>query len=266
MLFKQLQSLDKPQLRLVLVAVVLVALLGLALLFLRPGPLRHQPLPDFSAIQDIPERKAAFFAFLDPYINEANTDILEQRERLAAIRDHLPHGPLNRRESRWVRRLAWEYGMDLDAEAPVTMATLDALLLRVDIIPASMALSQAALESGWGTSRFARQGNNLFGIWCYEPGCGIVPKHRPPGKTYEVARYRSPKESFRDYIRNLNSNPAYQTLWELRQMARQDGEIPTGMDLSEGLYRYSQEGWTYVGKIQGMIQANDLDHYDTVVY
>lgn len=247
-----------------LTAIGLLCLLLLVMLILviRWDPLGHRPLPDFAAIEDVAERKAAFFRFLQPYIDKANAEILQERAHLQKIRERLRIGPLNRRDDRWARAVAAAYGMDLEEEAPITEDLIDTLEYRVDIIPPSLALSQAALESGWGTSRFAKQGNNLFGIWCYEPGCGIVPRQRPAGATYEVASYRSPKESFRDYIRNLNSNRAYESLWQLRADHRRRGEPVTGLSLADGLFRYSEEGWTYIGKVQRVIQSNQLSQYD----
>jgi len=244
------------------IGVLCLVLLIVLILVLRWNPVEHRELPDFSAIEDVGERKAAFFGFLQPYIEEANAGIIEDRAHLEEVRARLKVGPLNRRDARWLRALAADYGLDLEPEAPFTDELLDSLEYRVDIIPPSMALAQAALESGWGTSRFARKGNNLFGIWCYEPGCGIVPRQRPAGATYEVASYRSPKESFQDYIRNLNSNRAYETLWNLRAEHRRKGEAVTGLSLSDGLFRYSEEGWTYIGKVQRVIQSNRLSTYD----
>ncbi|NDV62469.1 hypothetical protein G0Q06_08410 [Puniceicoccales bacterium CK1056] len=221
-------------------------------------------LPDFSKIDDIGERKAAFFEFLKPYVDRSDLEILSQRKRLEAINGNLDRGPMSRRNERWVRQLASAYEMEIDPESPLTADLVGSLLERVDIIPQSMALAQAALESGWGTSRFAQQGNNLYGVWCYEPGCGIVPKRRPAGATYEVKKYSTPKESFDDYIQNLNTNPAYLSLRQIRSSLRREGKPVTGIALSDGLYRYSEEGWTYIGKIQRVIQTNNLQIYDTI--
>lgn len=234
----------------------------LVVLFLRPGPPFDRNLPDFSAISDTDERKAAFFGFLQPYVNEANREILRKRQRIRRLEQHLDHGPLNRREARWVRRTAAAYSIDIPEEGRPGLEVIRQLENRIDIIPPSLALAQAALESGWGTSRFARQGNNLFGMWCYTPGCGIVPKRRPAGATYEVKAYPSPRESFLDYIENLNSNPAYASLREIRQSLRESGKPVTGLSLADGLVRYSQEGWTYIGKVKTMIRSNNLEGYD----
>jgi Bax protein len=229
---------------------------------LRPGPIWHRSLPDFSRIENGSQRKAAFFTFLHPYIDESNAGVLASRARLAGIRRQWRGGPLGRRHLYWLHQMGAAAGMELDRFDQPTEAQLQELSLRIDIIPPSLALAQAALESGWGTSRFAREGNNLFGMWCYEPGCGMIPRHRPAGATYEVTSYYSPRESFDAYIRNLNSNPAYESLRLLREQSRRDGESPTGLDLADGLYRYSQEQWAYVGKVKGLIRSNELTLYD----
>lgn len=241
--------------------VCLILLVILVWLLVR-SPLIGPSMPDFREITDVSERKAAFFTFLEPFVEEADAEIQERRARLLKIDGRIEDGHLNRRDDRWIRETAAAYGVEIDPEGAVTAAHVGELLRRVDIIPPSMALAQAALESGWGTSRFARQGNNLFGIWCYEPGCGIVPRQRPAGATYEVKKYRSPRESFADYIRNLNSNRAYEALWQLREDLREEGRPVTGLDLIDGLYRYSEEGWGYIGKIQRVIQSNNLTQYD----
>ena len=219
-------------------------------------------LPDFAEIDDVDARKAAFFSFLDPYVEQVNREILRHRARLERVNEHLARGPLDRRNQRWLRKMATEYGMALEEDEAPSQTLVDRLRLRIDIIPESMALAQAALESGWGTSRFAQQGNNLFGIWCYEPGCGIVPRHRPQGAEYEVAAYRTPRDAFRAYSRNLNSNPAYESMWLIRQQLRRDGEVISGLLLADGLYRYSQEQWAYVEKVKSVIRSNDLAPLD----
>lgn len=240
------------------------AVLGVVLLvlILRPQTLFDQSLPAFAEIEDRGQRKTAFFDFLHPFIEEANENILEDRRRLGRLESHLAHGRLNRREARWLRAMADSHGLEGDPEAPLTAAILEDLRRRVDLVPPSLALAQAALESGWGTSRFAREGNNLFGIWCYTPGCGIVPERRPAGATYEVKKYRSPRQSFEDYIRNLNSNRAYASLWEIRERLREGEEALSGIRLANGLTRYSQEGLGYVSKVQNLIRSNQLQRYD----
>jgi len=241
-----------------------LALLLVALLadFLTPED-ATRPLPDFAAIESVAERKAAFFAYLLPFASEANAAILRERARAEALLARLDRrGRLKGRSLRMFRRLARAYGFEEAAEKEPSRQALVDLLSRIDVIPPSLALAQAALESGWGSSRFAREGNNLFGIWCYEPGCGLVPRRRPPGATHEVKRYESPLDCFQDYIRNLNTNDAYVSMRILRRELRSRGRPLTGLDLAPGLERYSQEGWAYVDKVQSLIHANDLARYD----
>ncbi len=222
----------------------------------------HPRLPDFSKIQDTQERKDAFFDFLSPYIADANAEIARKRRILLSVEERASDGILNRRDSVWLHRIALEFGLKLDPDVSLTKEDLEVLILRVDRIPPSLALAQAALESGWGTSRFAREGNNLFGKWCYVPGCGMVPRNRPAGATYELQRYKSPGDSFLDYIRNLNSNPAYESLWLIRADSRADGEQASGSELADGIFRYSEEGWLYISKIKQVIRSNGLEKLD----
>lgn len=215
-------------------------------------------LPNFAAISSVKERKQAFFNFLEPFVSEANGDILEERADVLKLQSYFERNErLNSSRLERFNELRTAYKLDSVEEA--TSRNFDELLDRVDTIPTSLALAQAALESAWGTSRFAKQGNNLFGIWCYEPGCGIVPRRRPAGKTYEVAAYHSPRQSFLAYLRNLNTSSAYGSLRDIRSAHRENGVEPTGIDLAAGLVRYSTERWTYVEKVRSMIRVNRLD-------
>lgn len=215
-------------------------------------------LPNFASIPSVSERKHAFFSFLEPFVIQANNEILEERTETLKLQRHFERsGKLGGNRLKRFNELREKYG--LEAVTTASNSDFSTLLDRADTIPASLALAQAAIESGWGTSRFARQGNNLFGMWCYEPGCGIVPKRRPAGKTYEVTAYKSPYESFLAYIRNLNTNNHYQALRDIRSRFREQGMEPSGEDLAPGLVRYSQERWKYVSKVRGMIAANSLE-------
>jgi Bax protein len=129
---------------------------------------------------------------------------------------------------------------------------------RVDTIPPSLVLAQAANESAWGSSRFAREGNNLFGEWTYKPGTGIIPAGRPAGATYEVRKFSSIYESIRSYMSNLNRNGAYRKLREIREILRDSNQPVTGMSLAQGLAKYSQRGNAYIVEIQAMIRQNKL--------
>jgi len=131
------------------------------------------------------------------------------------------------------------------------------LLKKVNIIPPSLALAQAANESAWGTSRFAQKANNLFGEWCFSEGCGLVPLSRPDGETYEVEKFDELKGSVASYIHNLNSHPAYKKLRDIRDNVGVDG-----YKMAEGLEAYSARGEKYVEELQSMIEYNGLQEYD----
>ena len=218
----------------------------------------ERPMPNFASISDVQARKTTFFRHLAPYVEEANSRVLQDRASILKLEQYFDsHGGLSSGRLEELNAFLEEYGLDRVDAARKDL--FHRLLMRADTIPASLALAQAALESGWGTSRFARQGNNLFGIWCYEPGCGLVPKRRPPGRSYEVAAYPNPADSFSAYFRNLNSSVHYQDLREIRYQHRVKGAEPTGYDLAEGLVRYSQERWTYVDKVRNLIVQNRLE-------
>lgn len=244
----------------VIVVVLAAAVVVLLALFL---PVRS--MPDFSAIPDIDERKATFFDFLLPHVESANREIVRKRGYLKRISRRSQYGAVNKRDLHWLSQQAYAHGIDVDDDTPDWLAVIQQLDLRMDVIPPSMALAQAALESGWGTSRFARKANNLFGIRCWEPGCGIVPGDRPAGAGYEVERYRSPARCFLRYIEILNGNPAYRQMWALRRNARENGELPEGSLLMGGLSRYSTQGQEYINRVRRVISANQLQAYDAQV-
>jgi Bax protein len=132
------------------------------------------------------------------------------------------------------------------------------LLHRVDVLPPSLVLAQAANESAWGTSRFAQKGNNLFGQWCYTEGCGLVPANRSDEYHYEVKSFSSVEEAINAYFRNLNTFPVYQDLRVIRQSLRDDSKPIDGISLTEGLGRYSTRGAEYIDDLKRMIYKNDL--------
>ncbi len=141
------------------------------------------------------------------------------------------------------------------------MERIAALLLRVDVVPASLIVAQAAKESGWGTSRFAIQGNNYFGIWCFYQGCGLKPLRREANRTHEVASFDSVEQGVRYYVRTINTHVAYRELREMRAEARKSRQSLQGEQLANGLVRYSERGIAYVREVQSMIRDNNLQRF-----
>lgn len=224
---------------------------------LTDAPELPSDIPDFASIRDVSEKKASFFAFLNPYIDSVNQQILLQRRGLFSLQEKISNGAtLNRAEMSLLTELRVEY--ELEDEVLTTSEVLNRLLNRVDIIPSSLALAQAANESAWGTSRFAREGKNFFGQWCYTEGCGIIPARRLAGASHEVRRFDSVFDSVEAYIMNLNTFPNYQQLRDIRQQVRQSGRTIDGISLSEGLDSYSSRGDEYIFELQSMIYSNNL--------
>lgn len=216
-------------------------------------------LPDFSAITDVRTKKQQFFSYLLPKIRQANDKIRADRRLLLMIRDDLRTGDtLDQDEFRFVAALKAHYRV---RQQTSMRSTVDDLLIRVDVVPESLVLAQAANESGWGTSRFARQANNLFGVWCFSKGCGLAPKNRDEGLHHEVAKYDSVQDSVKAYMRTLNTNPAYVHLRDIRATTRSEEQHFSGLALAEGLLKYSSRGIDYVREIQQLIRVNDLQQY-----
>ena len=159
-------------------------------------------VPDFSAFSDITEKKKAFFDFLRPIVQQQNAIILMERGFINEMLALVDNGKsLSDTELAQINALFDKYQY---AARSVDANSLASLLKRVDIVPESMVLIRAANESGWGSSRFAREGFNFFGEWCFTSGCGIVPSSRGSGKSHEVKVFSSVDESVSSYMRNLN--------------------------------------------------------------
>jgi len=220
-----------------------------------------EDLPDFGAIDDPAERKALFISRVAPMAGKVNREIELTRERLLIIDAGLatgrPVGPVQRN---FVRAVARRYGFDDDRE--INREWLREMLARVDVVPVSLVVAQAAIESGWGTSRFARHGNNLFGMRVYDAGEGMVPRERAPGEEFEVAVYDDPGEAIRSYVHNLNTHARYRDLRELRAQQRRAGAVIDGERLADGLLHYSEQGAEYVGQVKSVISYNELGKFD----
>ncbi|MEN8196198.1 MAG: glucosaminidase domain-containing protein [Pseudomonadota bacterium] len=228
--------------------------------FNKPVPrLRLAALPNGLAdIRNANRRKAVFLALILPLILEANAHIAVERKRLlyvsAMINSGLSFPPSLQA---WLSRLAKRYKTE--------PSRLDVLLKRVDVLPVSLALAQAAIESGWGTSRFAAQGNAIFGQWTTAGGKGLVPAERTEGMTHKVRAFDRLSESVSAYILNLNTHRAYRNLRALRQEAREKGVRPDGVALAAGLEPYSEKGEEYVELLRELIRVNRLAPLDNAI-
>jgi len=211
--------------------------------------------PDMSAIRQIKERKAIFFKTVLPLILQVNDEIRADRRRLWDLHARAINGEyLPAVDRLWLIVLAERY--------KVKRGDVKELLKRVDIMPTSMALAQAAEESGWGTSRFSREGNAIFGQWTFSDAEGLVPLKRQAGQTHKVRAFRNLLDSVRSYARNLNTHRAYRKLRTMRQQMRRDGTAVRGRRLIETLTSYSERGVDYVKGLRAIMSDNNLDWLD----
>ena len=218
-------------------------------------------LPDFESFVDTQARKNAFFDFLTGYIERENYNIFINRALLEPMWQVVSSGQrLSDVEYLTMLDIAEQYR--LDAAELSEAQVLQELMERVDVIPTSLVLAQAANESAWGMSRFAREANNMFGQWCFESGCGLVPARRGVNATHEVKAFASIEESVNAYFLNLNTNSSYQEMREMRAQMRAQGRPLDSMVLARGLTRYSQRGMAYVSELQDIIRVNRLGALD----
>ena len=212
---------------------------------------------------DIVTKKQVFFSFLGPLILHSNELIKTNRDRVAGIISKLrKSAPVSTEDLTFLREMAVAYKV-IKGEADLNDPALqDTLLRRVDILPASLVLAQAAEESGWGTSRFAVEGNALFGMWTWN-GKGITPINQRSGLgNYKIAAYETPLQSVIAYMHNLNTHQAYRQLRERREELRKSGAKVTGLELASTLTKYSERGQAYVNSLKKLIEGNRLQPAD----
>jgi len=200
---------------------------------------------DYSEVQNSREKKQLFFDILRPIVIHENNVIRTQREKILDAKKA-------NKSAAWIQALAEEHKLEWDNENP----DWDTLLQHIDTIPRELVMIQAANESAWGQSRFAQQGNNLFGEWCFSEGCGLVPSQRSSDTDHEVRKFNSINDSVASYLHNLNTSHAYAELRDIRAELRAKNQPFDALILAEGLSRYSTRGEEYVEEIQSMIRSN----------
>ncbi|WP_286232544.1 glucosaminidase domain-containing protein [Thalassotalea sediminis] len=221
---------------------------------LEEQPLHNVALPDFENFRNIKHKKTAFFKFIKPAVERENKRLSELRNTLLQWQDSITFNKaLSRQNALKVEALALKYKLN----TRLSIADkIDILLTRVDIVPTPLVLVQAANESAWGTSRFARIGLNFFGIWCYRKGCGMVPSSRDEGLKHEVAAFQSVEQAVAHYMLNINTNAAYKVLRNIRAQLREQ-KLPVKSDiLVTGLLPYSERGSDYILEISEMLRHN----------
>lgn len=210
----------------------------------------------------VADKKRIFFRLLAPIVLYVNERILEDRARAEPIAQRLASGEnVPEDDAAWLRELALRYGVLDDAENLLDPSRIDELLRRADAIPPSLALAQSAVESGWGTSRFAAEGNALFGQWSWSGG--IKPsEQRAQHGDHRIAAFESTGLSVWAYAHNLNTHAAYADFRRKREELRRRGLPLRGRDLVGTMLRYSERGEAYVRDLETIMRQNRLDPAD----
>ena len=238
-----------------------ILLLVVTTFFLLPKALADSSSQFPHQIQQLSSQQQRFILFMLSNIDIVNDEIRDQRaELLGAYKDFKDGKSLGPFDYAWLSELALEYKVDNpDFTQPSTWLTL---MNRVDIIPPSLVIAQAINESAWGTSRFASEGNNYFGQWCFSPGCGLIPRQRSSGQFFEVQRYSDSLSSVWSYVNNLNTFDAYQDFRARRALLRKEGQAVIGLELIGTLSSYSEVKGDYIDRITGIIRSLNLTQYD----
>ncbi len=210
---------------------------------------------DIRNIKTPVHRKRVFFKTVLPLVLEANKLILRDRQRILKIKHQkVKTGKVSAVDKLWLAVISEKYKIKQD--------DFSLILRHVDIIPPSMALAQAAEESGWGTSRFVLEGNALFGQYTFGSQYSLIPKERDAGKAHSIRTFASLLEAVRSYAHNLNTHRAYRKFRTAREIMRRNGREITGNKLIVQLTNYSERGKKYINSIRSIINVNRLNNLD----
>ena len=218
---------------------------------------------DFSEIQDVPTKKKLFYLVTLPLIYNTNTSIMQERRMVINIEKKFARKELNKNETDEIIRLSKKYKLDY---SEINTKLFRKLKQRINIIPVSLALGQAIIESGWGQSRFATEGNALYGQWTTSEDKGIIPQDRDEDKTHAVLKFKNLSESVEAYMFNINTHQAY---YNFRVIRRIDERIkytdPISMKVKY-LAAYAEIGDKYVDKLELIIASNNLQEFDRFIF
>jgi Bax protein len=215
-------------------------------------PIYFTRLPkDLDAIRSNTQKKETFLQILLPLVVAENEKIQKDRTYLLKILKENQ----SEKNTTWIKKKYKEYR--------VSKNNIDELIEKIDIIPTSIALAQAAKESGWGTSRFALEGNAIYGQWTWN-GDGMAPLDKDDDKNHQILKFPLLRASVKAYISNLNSHPGYKSFRKKRLDLRNQNKNLSGLDLIHELDNYAQTGKEYTKVLEQIIKQNDLDEFETV--
>ena len=215
-------------------------------------PIYFTRLPkDLDSIKSVKEKKEIFLQILLPLIVAENEKIEKDRKYLLKILKE----NLSEKNKNWLNKKYKQYR--------VSKKNINELIEKIDIIPTSIALAQAAKESGWGTSRFALEGNAIFGQWTWN-GVGIEPLEKDEGTNHKILKFPLLRASVKAYITNLNTHSGYKSFRKKRAELRVQNKKLSGLALIHELDNYAQTGKEYTKILEQIIKQNDLDEFETV--
>jgi Bax protein len=208
------------------------------------------------------DKRRLFVETVLPLVLMENERIEHTREKMLYLLKRIDQGDTVTLEDReWLRELAKEYRL---TDNPVSDAARRELRKRVDIIPVDLALAQAAVETGWGRSRYVRTQRDLFGMTGFRPAHSTKASRKGKGRRYRAPKFATLRDSVRIYIHTLNTHPAYKNLRVIRAKLREKGQPLRGIPIAEGLGKYSVLGKTYIRAVRKMIRNHDLERYTVV--
>jgi Bax protein len=216
-------------------------------------PIYFTRLPkDLDTIRSTKKKKETFLKILLPLIVAENEKIEKDKKYLLKILKQ-NEKPENKK---WINKKYKEY--------KVSDRNINELMIKMDVIPISIALAQAAKESGWGTSRFALEGNAIFGQWTWK-GDGIEPLEKSSDQNHKILKFPLLRASVKAYITNLNTHNGYKDFRKKRSELREQNKALIGKDLIDELDNYAQTGKEYTKVLRQIIEQNDLDEFETVM-
>jgi len=221
-------------------------------------PLQNGGLPkEYYDISSNTKSKNYFFKFMYKLIEKENLEIFRDRQIVLEFSNqNLLNFNFASKNFKKYQKILKKYRVDY-------LYDFNTLLKRVDIVPPSQALAQAAVESGWGKSRFVMEANNIFGHWTYNPNRGLMPLQRDEDATHYIRIFTSLQASVKAYMFNLNTNAAYKEFQDKRYELRRENKPLSGKILSQTMLKYSGIGHNYLEILDDVITSNNLNRFDT---
>ena len=226
-------------------------------------PILSRVPADFDQLQDVDLKKKLFYLIVLPLIHESNRQILLDREMIINIEKKFLRKDLNENELQETIRLAKKYKLDY---SEINLKLFRDLKQRINVIPVSLALAQAIVESGWGQSRFALEGNALYGQWTTNELKGIVPEDRDEDKSHAVRKFDNLTQSVQAYMHNINTHGAYYSFRVVRRIAERVQYTDPVSAKVKFLAAYAEIGQEYVDKLELIIESNNLREFDRFSY